>query len=53
MIFFIKQNKKNYLFVKTGNSWLEILEIQYPNKKKLNAHDFINGNFVQQGDMFI
>lgn len=49
----IKQNKKNHLFVKTLDDWLEILEIQYPNKKKLNSHDFINGNFVQTGDMFL
>ncbi len=49
----IKHNKKNHLFVKTLDDWLEILEIQYPNKKKLNSHDFINGNFVHGGDIFL
>ncbi len=48
-----KVNKKNYLFVKTKDNWIEILEIQYPNKKILFAHDFINGNFIQNGDIFI
>lgn len=49
----IKHNKRNHFYVKSGNGWIEILEIQYPNKKKLDAHDFINGNFVQEGDIFV
>ncbi len=52
-ILILKQNKENMLFVKTKNSWIQILEIQYPNKKKLSAHDFINGKFIEKGDQFI
>lgn len=49
----IKQNKRNRLFAKARDSWLEILEIQYPAKKQLPAHDFINGKFLQEGDRFL
>ena len=38
------------LFVGTGDGTLEILEIQAPNAKKLNAADFLRGNKV--GDNF-
>lgn len=48
-----KINKKNHLYVKTQNSLLEILEIQFPNKKKLDANDCINGKFVKEGDKFL
>lgn len=49
----IKWNKFYRLFVKTKDHFLEVLELQYPNKNKLLAHDFINGKFLQQGDSFI
>lgn len=49
----LKWNKQNRLFIKTKDHFLEILELQYPNKKQLCAHDFINGNFIQEGDYFI
>lgn len=49
----IKWNKLNRLFVKTKDHYLEVQKIQYPNKNPLLAHDFINGNFIQQGDYFI
>ncbi len=48
-----KKNKRNHLYVKTKNSFLEILEIQFPNKKKIDANDCINGNFVKEGDVFL
>lgn len=48
-----KFDKKNHLYVKTKNSFLEILEIQFPNKKKINANDCINGNFIKEGDIFL
>lgn len=48
-----KFDKKNHLYVKTNNSLLEILEIQFPNKKKINANDCINGNFIKEGDIFL
>ncbi|MCS7204903.1 MAG: methionyl-tRNA formyltransferase [Leptospiraceae bacterium] len=52
-IVFLKYQKKNRIFVKTSDGWIEILELQYPNKKILNAHDFVNGKFIQEGEKFI
>lgn len=33
----------NRLFVACSDKWLEILEIQTPGKRKLSAHEFLNG----------
>ncbi|MFN3603819.1 MAG: methionyl-tRNA formyltransferase [Leptonema sp. (in: bacteria)] len=46
-------NKNNHLYVKTKNDFIEILELQFPNKKKIMAHDCINGNLVKEGDIFL
>jgi len=35
---------KSQLLVKTGDSWVEILEIQFPGKKKMLIADLLRGN---------
>jgi methionyl-tRNA formyltransferase len=35
-----------------GNSTLSLLEFQMPNRKKVSARDFINGNRVTDSDLF-
>lgn len=43
---------KNGFCVATGSGFLEILELQAPNKKKMAAKDYIRGHGVQLGDQF-
>ena len=38
--------------VATGSGFLEILELQAPNKKKMAAKDYIRGHGLQLGDQF-
>lgn len=38
--------------VATGKGLLEVLEIQPPNKKRMNAGDFVRGHGVSIGDVF-
>ena len=35
--------EKNHLFVNTSDSQLELLEVQLSGKKRMSAHDFLNG----------
>jgi methionyl-tRNA formyltransferase len=35
---------KSHLYVATADSWLEILELQMPGKKRMLIKDFLNGN---------
>ena len=43
---------KNGFCVTTGSGFLEILELQAPNKKKMAAKDYIRGHGLQLGDQF-
>ena len=45
---------KKRLIIKTGDGAIELLEIQAPGKKKMDAKSFLNGqNIMTQGDVFI
>ncbi len=35
--------EKNHLYIATSDNWLEIMELQAPGKKRMQAHDFVNG----------
>ena len=35
--------EKNHLYIATTDNWLEIMELQAPGKKRMQAHDFANG----------
>lgn len=35
--------EKNHLYIAAADNWLEIIELQAPGKKRMLAHDFING----------
>jgi methionyl-tRNA formyltransferase len=35
--------EKKRLFVATADEWLEILDLQLAGKKRMLAHDFLNG----------
>ena len=37
------RSEKNRLYVKCGDAWLEILELQMAGKKRMCARDFLNG----------
>lgn len=43
---------KNSFVIATGKGCLEVLELQPPNKKRMNAGDFVRGHGVNIGDIF-
>lgn len=44
-------NKKG-IFIKTGDSFIKVLEIQGENAKKMDYRSFLNGNKLQAGEIF-
>lgn len=45
-------NKKQGLLVKTGNGILSILELQAENGKRMDIKSFLNGNELEEGQIF-
>ncbi len=43
---------KPELVVKTGDGYIELLELQPENSKKMSAKDFLNGFKLEEGDLF-
>ncbi len=48
----IKSGGKKRLLVRTGSGFLEILELQLSGRKRLPAHDFLNGRAITDGSRF-
>ena len=44
-------NKKG-IFIKTGDSFIKVLELQGENAKKMDYRSFLNGNKLQAGEIF-
>ena len=44
-------NKKG-IFIKTGDSFIKVLELQGENSKKMDYRSFLNGNKLQAGEIF-
>lgn len=44
-------NKKG-IFIKTGDSFIKVLELQGENAKKMDYKNFLNGNKLQAGEIF-
>ena len=44
-------NKKG-IFIKTGDSFIKVLELQGENAKKMDYKSFLNGNKLQAGEIF-
>lgn len=44
-------NKKG-IFIKTGDSFIKVLELQGENSKKMDYKNFLNGNKLQAGEIF-
>ena len=44
-------NKKG-IFIKTGDSFIKVLELQGENSKKMDYKSFLNGNKLQAGEIF-
>ena len=44
-------NKKG-IFIKTGNGFIKVLELQGENAKKMDYKNFLNGNKLQAGEIF-
>ena len=40
----IKTDNKNYLYIKTTDSWISVEELQPEGKRKMNIKDFFRGN---------
>lgn len=46
-------NSKDGLFIKTRDGILSVLEIQGENSKKMNIYDFLRGNRLEKGEIFV
>lgn len=49
----IEANSKTGLIVATGKNSLKITELQMPNAKRMLAEDYLRGNTIQVGSIFI
>lgn len=47
-----KQSGKKRLLARTGSGFLEILELQLSGRKRMPAHDFLNGSVLADGSRF-
>lgn len=46
-------NEKKGLFIKTTDGVLSVLEIQGENAKRMNVSDFLRGNKIEMGEIFV
>lgn len=46
-------NEKKGLFIKTTDGVLSVLEIQGENAKRMNISDFLRGNKIEMGEIFV
>ena len=46
-------NSKDGLYIKTNDGILSVLEIQGENSKKMNIFDFLRGNRLEKGEIFV
>ena len=46
-------NEKKGLFIKTTDGVLSVLEIQGENAKRMNVSDFLRGNKIEVGEIFV
>ena len=51
--YIIYSNAKDGLFIKTKDGILTVLEIQGENSKKMSIFDFLRGNRLEKGEIFI
>ena len=45
-------DNKNGIFIKTGDEFIKVLELQGENAKKMDYRSFLNGNKLQAGEIF-
>ena len=49
----IYANSKDGLYIKTIDGIISVLEIQGENSKKMNIFDFLRGNRLEKGEIFV